>query len=70
MKVTNELLMQEISYVRESTDKIEKHLEKLNGMVGTHSVEIATIKTRQNAVWAILGTLGGAVVTILVNYIV
>lgn len=66
-KNTPDELMIEIKYIRESTDKIEKHLERLNGKVETHGLSLATLDARQKVVWAVLGTLGIVITGVIMN---
>lgn len=66
MKITNEILYQEILHIKEHTGSIEKHLEKLNGKVGNHDIDITAIKTRQGVVWAVLGALGTGLISLAI----
>lgn len=62
-KITNELLYAELSHVRTNTEKIEKHLEAMNGKVVEHSISLAQLHTNQKGMMKWFSVIGTAFIT-------
>lgn len=58
-----------LSNIVKTLDKIEKHLEKINGRIDQHGESIVKINTRQDSQTIWLRTLGGAVIVGFIGWL-
>ena len=63
-RITHLQIMLEIKHTNEAMDKIEKHLDRLNGTVTTNRIAIACVKASAATISGIVAL----VFTLLVSY--
>ena len=76
-KITNDILYNEIMHVKEHTQKIENHLEKLNSKVATNidtikdnEKEVAQINVKMQGLLWIVGTVTTTLTALITAFII
>ena len=67
MRITNEVLANKIDNVSDNTEKMEQHLNKINGTLEKHSVYITKLETRQDTHSWFLKAAWGALISSIIT---